>query len=104
MSARDPNSVLTLQEKAAAFFAAHGRLRDRVLFALSAAQLSGFRGLLDVGFFYPSAPLADKAELRASVVPLSPEQAAKDPPFGWVRYEVTDRKEVKRVTGASSDA
>jgi hypothetical protein len=104
MSARDPNDVLTREEMAASYFAAYDKLRDRMKDALSAAQLAGYRGLVDVGFFAPFGWPGVGTNLRMAIVPLDEQDAAKDPPFGWVRYEVSDAKKINIAAARGFDA
>lgn len=104
MSARDPNAVLTRDEMAASYFAAFDKLRDRMRDALSAAQLAGYRGLVDVAFFAPFGWPGVGTKLHMSIVPLDEQDAAKDPPFGWVRYEISDAKKIGVVAARGFDA
>lgn len=104
MSARDPNDVLTKGEVATSFFAAHDRLRERMREALAAGQLAGYRGYVDVHFFAPFGPVSPGTQLYMSVVPLDETEVAKDPPFGWIRYEISASKQIKAVARGLGDA
>lgn len=100
---KDPNDAPTSVELADAFFAAHERATETVKKKLSEMRAAGYRGFVDVGWFWPFAPLAlhrsgkqqAGSSLRMTLYPVEEREAAL--PFGWVRYEVGDSGKFKIV-------
>lgn len=102
MSQGNPNDAPTTAELAASFFAAHDKCRGRMQEALSAAQASGFRGFVDVGWFNPPAPLRLGSTISLTIFPVESLDAPL--PFGWARYEVTDATKIRVVARGTADA
>lgn len=95
--------ILTIDETANSFWAAHEKLRENMKKALAAAHASGYRGFVDVHFFPPFGRIGVGTKLFMSLVPVESASAAL--PFGWTRYAVTDSKDVKAVArGTANDA